>query len=883
MSFTISIRREISVYKKIAALVAGLTVLAGGAMLAPNSAHAANTTYTTPGTYTFTVPSNFDSLTVEVWGSGGGGGEDNGAAGHVGSASSFGAVIGNGGGAGAANATGGAGGTASGGTTNLTGTAGGNATREFSGAGGAGANGGAGGAQVTSRNPGNNGSAPGGGGSGSYDKGGSNRAGGGGGGGYASRTYITGELTSGSTVTVVVGAGGAGGSGLTTTPGGNGAPGMVKVAWNGSAPSAATNPDPAHTASEVSTTTVLSWTGSANAVYYDVYMGTTPTLDASAFKGSQTSTLYTPPSLAEGTTYYWRIDARNEYGTTTGSVWSFTTASTPMPPPKANSPIPASGSADISLNPALSWSGSQSATAYAVYLGTSQTLDASAYQATQSATSFNASSLAANTTYYWRIDSINSIGTTTGDVWSFTTRSAPAAATNPSPSSGATSQPTSLALSWTASAAATLHDVYFSADPALLSYKGTQSGTSHAVSGLATGTSYYWRIDSANEVGTTTGAVWSFTTSATSAPAAAINPTPVMGAKAVPTTAVLSWIGAADATRYDLYLGTNPSLPSSTYVKTQQGTVYTFSSLTASTTYYWRVDSANEAGTTTGAVWSFTTKPATSLYSVNVTSDIVYGPDPAHILDVCTPVTSKTNIPAVIFIHGGGWVSGDKIRTLDECREFAKNGMIGVSINYRLLDTSVTPAKNTYPTPAADTQLVVRWLRANAATYKVNPNAICLYGQSAGSHLAMLGGTLQIIEPSDMAHLYPDQSPRVSCVVDEYGPSDLTLDEYSQDIDRWRAMGNYDTKGEAGMIEASPLYKVTASTTPMFIAHGALDTNIIPQHAILMRDALLRNGVPVQYIMYPQASHGFPELTSTENTALLNSEIQFVASIIGQI
>lgn len=274
---------------------------------------------------------------------------------------------------------------------------------------------------------------------------------------------------------------------------------------------------------------------------------------------------------------------------------------------------------------------------------------------------------------------------------------------------------------------------------------------------------------------------------------------------------------------------------------------------------------------------------AAGTYRVRVTSNIAYGPDPAHKLDLCAPITNRTNIPAVILIHGGGWVQGDKQQMLNLCKQFASNGIIGVTINYRLLNTATIPATNTYPTPAADAQLASRWLRANAGIYKINPDALCAFGRSAGSHLAMLLGTLRTIEPSDMESLYADKSPRVSCVVDEYGPTDLMLYAQSQDVDRWKAMGNYAAKGDAGMIEASPLYKVSADTVPMMIVHGEQDTNIIIQHSISMRDALQASGVRVQYISYPNASHGLPELTSEERIALLNSEIEFVASIIGRI
>ena len=90
-------------------------------------------------------------------------------------------------------------------------------------------------------------------------------------------------------------------------------------------PSKATNPSPNNTATDRSISTDLSWSNGGGATSYDVYFGTDPTPDSGEFKGNQTSTSYDPGTLNRDTTYYWRIDAKNPAGTTTGDVWSFST------------------------------------------------------------------------------------------------------------------------------------------------------------------------------------------------------------------------------------------------------------------------------------------------------------------------------------------------------------------------------------------------------------------------------------------------------------------------------------------------------------------------------------------------------------------------------
>lgn len=90
------------------------------------------------------------------------------------------------------------------------------------------------------------------------------------------------------------------------------------------------------------------------------------------------------------------------------------------PPGKATSPSPANGATGVSTGATLSWSAGSGATSHDVYFGTSTN---PASQGNQTATTFNPGTLAAGTTYYWRVDEVNADGTTTGDLWSFTTAS----------------------------------------------------------------------------------------------------------------------------------------------------------------------------------------------------------------------------------------------------------------------------------------------------------------------------------------------------------------------------------------------------------------------------------------------------------------------------
>jgi len=117
---------------------------------------------------------------------------------------------------------------------------------------------------------------------------------------------------------------------------------------------------------------------------------------------------------------FWRIDELNVGGTTTGLVWSFTTIE--APPGQASNPSPANGEPNVSIDADLSWTAASDATSHDVYFGTTSP---GKFQGNQTATTFDPGTMANDTTYYWRINEVNAGGTTTGNVWSFTTVAAP--------------------------------------------------------------------------------------------------------------------------------------------------------------------------------------------------------------------------------------------------------------------------------------------------------------------------------------------------------------------------------------------------------------------------------------------------------------------------
>ncbi|MHC4397279.1 MAG: right-handed parallel beta-helix repeat-containing protein [Planctomycetota bacterium] len=185
-------------------------------------------------------------------------------------------------------------------------------------------------------------------------------------------------------------------------------------------------------------------------------------------------------------------------------------------PGQASNPSPANSATDVDVDANLSWTAGSGATSRDVYFGTTSP---GSSQGNQTATTYEPGTMSNDTTYYWRIDEINAQGTTTGDVWSFTTEAAPSPpgqASNPNPANSATDVDVDANLSWTAGSGATSRDVYFGTTSPGAS-QGNQTATTYEPGTMSNDTTYYWRIDEINASGTTTGTVWSFTTE--SAPA----------------------------------------------------------------------------------------------------------------------------------------------------------------------------------------------------------------------------------------------------------------------------------------------------------------------------------------------------------------------------
>jgi len=284
------------------------------------------------------------------------------------------------------------------------------------------------------------------------------------------------------------------------------------------------DPHPANGALFMDTWVNLSWTPANFAVTNDVYMG--DNFDdvnngaESTFQGNQTDTFIVagfpgfpfPDGLVNGVTYYWRIDGVNDTNPNSplkGDVWSFTVV-----PKIAYSPDPADGDESVGVDDSLSWMAGFGAKLHHVYFGDNfDEVDNAAGALPQGATTYTPGTLKMAKTYYWRVDEFDAVDTYKGNVWSFTTEGAVAAL---DPANGAVDVTQTPVLTWAPGLGAS-HDVYFGTDASALEFKGSGNlgSESYDPGQLEWNTTYYWRVDEANNANADspwTGPLWSFTT-----------------------------------------------------------------------------------------------------------------------------------------------------------------------------------------------------------------------------------------------------------------------------------------------------------------------------------------------------------------------------------
>jgi acetyl esterase/lipase len=265
---------------------------------------------------------------------------------------------------------------------------------------------------------------------------------------------------------------------------------------------------------------------------------------------------------------------------------------------------------------------------------------------------------------------------------------------------------------------------------------------------------------------------------------------------------------------------------------------------------------------------------ATSMHDV---TDAVYATTPRALhFTLLRPLASTAPIPTVIWIHGGGWRSGDYARDYNQALRLVCAGFALASIEYRL--TGEAPDASyaaVFPAQVQDVQAAIRYLRANASSLGIDADRFALFGSSAGGHLAALAGTAaDAPELADPDGRNPGASSRVRAVVDWYGPTDLPAMDQEL-VAQGNCMPGAANHGSAQSAEsellgcqnatagcldrarlANPMTYVDPGDPPFLIMHGDQDCTVPRAQSVALASALDRAAVCVRMRTVLGAGHG---------------------------
>ncbi len=244
-------------------------------------------------------------------------------------------------------------------------------------------------------------------------------------------------------------------------------------------------------------------------------------------------------------------------------------------------------------------------------------------------------------------------------------------------------------------------------------------------------------------------------------------------------------------------------------------------------------------------------------------------------LDLAMPKEGNGPFPTLVCIHGGGWRQGKRQDLSKTIEVFAGRGYVATTISYRLSDVAPFPAQ------IEDCKAAVRWLRANAKKYKIDPERIGALGFSAGAHLACLLGTTQKDDGLEGNGGNLDQSSRVQAVVSFFGPTDLTTKDWTPQVEKDILIpflgGTIDQKPEQYQ-KASPIRYVTKEAPPFLFFHGTDDKLVGIRQSQMLLKKLRSVGVSAEIVEMEGEGHGWRngklEMTINQTLAFFDRQLK---------
>jgi acetyl esterase/lipase len=249
----------------------------------------------------------------------------------------------------------------------------------------------------------------------------------------------------------------------------------------------------------------------------------------------------------------------------------------------------------------------------------------------------------------------------------------------------------------------------------------------------------------------------------------------------------------------------------------------------------------------------------------------------ALLLDVYRRRFRPTGCPTLLYVHGGGWVIGNKNQQgLPTIHRLAARGWVCVTINYRLSPNA------TFPDHLLDVKQAIRWIREHGPEYGADPRFLLVVGGSAGGHLVSLAA----LTPNDPEYQpgFPEVDTRVQGCVSYYGVYDfvdrdrLWPHRSFRPLLEWVVMKRRFADDPAAFEKASPLYRVREDAPPFFVVHGDRD-NLVPVAGARRFSEALRacSRAPVVYLELPGTHHAFEIFPSPRSLHLMGGVERFCA------
>ena len=243
-----------------------------------------------------------------------------------------------------------------------------------------------------------------------------------------------------------------------------------------------------------------------------------------------------------------------------------------------------------------------------------------------------------------------------------------------------------------------------------------------------------------------------------------------------------------------------------------------------------------------------------------VVSDVQYctGRGKPLLMDIFVPrQPTRALTPAILWLHGGGWERGDKNGNSGALL-LADAGFVTASIFYRL------SGDDPFPADIEDCKCAIRYLRANATKYRIDPNRIGVAGASAGGHLAELVATADEKAGLEGSGGWPDVSSRVQAASAYYGVSDFTVGAMQFQHHTGKVVvklfrGDESAK-PALYRQASPIRYVSKDGPPLLLVHGEQDDLVPFSQSVEMTRAYQDTGLTVEFIPVKNAGHDFEQI-----------------------